>query len=810
MNHIKTNLTNFNIGEGKRVQMLKSFGVTEDVNIMMEGVVDDPVLKVVEDLLEKGGPGSGRHKGSAQATKTDLYSKKVFDNGSYSVHKHGSKHKIKVKTDAGEIHYHGDSNLEDEDAAHGLMENIKPNKDGVYKHKAVKKLFEHARDTAAGGESKVEEHEDDVKDQLAKLHEKDPEKFFEVISKHYEPEDDGESEHTMLENLAKHPAAEKILKELKKSNISFLKKAFDSLFEGDDILEKAFGKLDTSHLVLKEIRPGVKRWVDPNKSDKEYAPEGHRAKFNHKGGIYSGTVGKVHPTKGHYEIHGDDGKKYEKLSHHISDVEPPKEKAVEKQSTAKNETSNPDAKHIEVPEGSTIKKYLGRRSTPELVGLINSKTTHADDKKVIHDILNYREVEGYTGDGKSGDVSGKANVEGNGTGDTGTGGGNGIDGKGDTGNGKGEGGAAAIDKKAKADEKELDEEGKPKGKFYHDINKRFQVYEDLVDDVINGHAIRSLLVYGAGGVGKSFTVTKALKDAGMVAYKPKQFTYSNDDEGNKTKEKVETSNSDGHEKGSEDYDYVVLKGGKTTPAALYRNMYEHNGKLIIMDDNDNVLKDDTAINMLKGALDTKDRRVSNETNSALKDEAGNPIPTTFKFNGKMIIISNIKANNEKLQPLKSRSSKIDMTMTPDQTIDRIEHIAKDKNGKFTKLDFSNDEGEKGESFEYKHADAEKVFKFMRQHKDEFGDDLSVRTVKTLLALKQRADKRGIDPDDYMETHLLSKANESDLTNAFDGLIGDVLVKAEGARGGHVIGHTKSGNPIYGQPADKKKVNGGLI
>lgn len=57
---------------------------------------------------------------------------------------------------------------------------------------------------------------DDNKKQL-KQHLKDNEEhFYDVVSKHYEPSDDGESEHTMLENLSKHKDISKILSKLGK------------------------------------------------------------------------------------------------------------------------------------------------------------------------------------------------------------------------------------------------------------------------------------------------------------------------------------------------------------------------------------------------------------------------------------------------------------------------------------------------------------------------------------------------------------------------------------------------------------------
>lgn len=416
----------------------------------------------------------------------------------------------------------------------------------------------------------------------------------------------------------------------------------------DNLLLKAHGgKLDTSHLVLKDVyvtgRGNQKRWVDPNKGNKEYAPHGSEVTFKQSGKDMKGVVGDTKylskPNTHLYEIHGEDGKKYQKFVHHISEVHGKADKS----------------------------KYGG--------------LTRGSERPVIG-----------------------------------------------------------------TDPKSKDEE--PKGTFYHDINKRFQVYEDLADEVINGHSIRSLLVYGSGGVGKSYTVSKILGDSKKKAYKSQDTTP----------------------KGSDKYDYVALKGGSLTTAGLYKALWEHNGKLIILDDNDSVLRDPNATNMLKGALDTKDRRVSKGSARPIKDDDGLDIPDTFPFRGKFIFITNLDVNEPSLQPLKTRSSKIDMTMSPDQTIDRIEEIGKDKkSGKLTGFDFADDEGEKGD-FKYTHDDAKYVMDFMRKRKNDFGDDLSIRTVKTLLTLKKRAEKRGVDPSDYMETHILSKMQEDRLNNSLNRFI----------------------------------------
>ena len=478
-----------------------------------------------------------------------------------------------------------------------------------------------------------------------------------------------------------------------------------------------------SNLVLREVKPGVHRWVNPN--GEEYAPEGRVVEFQHKGGLrLRGVVGKVHPKLGHYEIMSGD-KKYEKLPHHITRVFDSSAPDAQKETnhlTPKISSNKGDTK-IVLPEGVSISEYLKRRTTKELQGIVADPEMNEATKKVAYKVLelrpnvNLEDFKQYIGQGTK-EPESERTAEAN----------------------------AAYHRDLKILNPDT---GRLKGKWFHDINKRFMVYEDLADELVNGDEIRSLLIYGSGGVGKSYTINNTLKESGKIQFKH------------------------GMEKGSEGYDFVKLKGGKTTPASLYRTMYEHNGKLIILDDNDNLLRDHDGLNILKGATDTTDRRISWGSERPLKDADGEELPKSFRFNGKVMIISNLDTNNVALQPLKTRSAKLDMSMTPDQTIDRIDFIGKDEEGKYTKFDFKNEDGEDGAGFHYTDADARWALAFMRENKDEFGDDLSVRTVKTLITLRHRAERRGADPSEYAEAHLLSKAlaaSPEQIEQAFDNLI----------------------------------------
>jgi hypothetical protein len=144
----------------------------------------------------------------------------------------------------------------------------------------------------------------------------------------------------------------------------------------------------------------------------------------------------------------------------------------------------------------------------------------------------------------------------------------------------------------------------------------------------------SMIITGEGGLGKTFTVMKEIKKRDLV----------------------------------EEFDFTVIKG-YSTPRGLYRTLYENSDKLIVFDDCDEVLKDPTAKNLLKGALDSYDeRKISWITNKELPD-----LPSDFEFNGRIIFISNLAP--EKIeQAILSRSMSIDLSMTPQVKIERMRNI----------------------------------------------------------------------------------------------------------------------------------------
>jgi len=171
-----------------------------------------------------------------------------------------------------------------------------------------------------------------------------------------------------------------------------------------------------------------------------------------------------------------------------------------------------------------------------------------------------------------------------------------------------------------------------KGKTF-EINERFTFLSSLVRMVIKNLRV-SLIITGEGGLGKTYTVMEQIKQAGLY----------------------------------EGVHYVVIKGFSTAKG-LYNTLFDHRDKLIIFDDCDEVLKNDIAKNILKGALDSYDVRKVSWISQAI----GSDYPTDFIFEGRIIFISNMDKNKID-QAILSRASNVDLTMSVVDKLARMEKI----------------------------------------------------------------------------------------------------------------------------------------
>ena len=165
------------------------------------------------------------------------------------------------------------------------------------------------------------------------------------------------------------------------------------------------------------------------------------------------------------------------------------------------------------------------------------------------------------------------------------------------------------------------------------INKRFEILKNLATMVIDG-ITPSLIVTGEGGLGKTHSVNMAIEERGLFGF-----------------------------------DFVHFKG-YSTARGLYNTLYDNNDKLIIFDDCDSVLEDKVAINILKSALDSYDKRT---ITWMAKMNPNDAYPQQFDFTGRIIFISNKKRESIDGAIL-SRSLTVDLTMTGDEKITRMATI----------------------------------------------------------------------------------------------------------------------------------------
>jgi hypothetical protein len=214
---------------------------------------------------------------------------------------------------------------------------------------------------------------------------------------------------------------------------------------------------------------------------------------------------------------------------------------------------------------------------------------------------------------------------------------------------------------------------------------RFDILEDMTRAVKKGD-VRSMIVTGPPGVGKSFGVEKVLSKHDVFA-----------DVANDSKLKK----------------YEVVKGAMSA-IGLYKKLYEFSDKksILVFDDCDSVLLDDLSLNILKAALDSgKKRMIHWNTDSRLLRQEG--VPNSFEFKGGAIFITNIKFDHvrskklrDHLEALESRCHYLDLTIdTQREKLLRIKQVIRDAG----MLDsYELEDAAKQEVVEFINANAERM------------------------------------------------------------------------------------------------------
>jgi hypothetical protein len=230
------------------------------------------------------------------------------------------------------------------------------------------------------------------------------------------------------------------------------------------------------------------------------------------------------------------------------------------------------------------------------------------------------------------------------------------------------------------------------------LGERFEILTEMTKAVKSGD-VRAMIVSGPPGVGKSFGVEAVLQKNGLfdtlAERKPK---------------------------------YEVVKGAMSS-IGLYSKLYEHSDAkhVVVFDDCDSILMEDLSLNILKGALDSSERRfISWNTDSRLLRSEG--IPDRFEFKGAAIFITNIKFEHvrskklrDHLDALESRCHYIDLQMdTNREKLLRIKQIVAE--GMLDRYDFGD-------------IQKDEVVEFITTNQDKLRE-LSLRMVLKIADLRK--------------------------------------------------------------------------
>ena len=176
------------------------------------------------------------------------------------------------------------------------------------------------------------------------------------------------------------------------------------------------------------------------------------------------------------------------------------------------------------------------------------------------------------------------------------------------------------------------------------VNDRFKFLKKTIKMVASGLQA-SAVISGSGGLGKTFSVKRALAESGFTD--------------------ISSSIANGDSVSRNYKNYVVIKG-YSTAKGLYRQIFENSENVIVLDDTDAVLKDPVALNILKAALDSYDTRIIS-WNADMRDD---DLPRSFIFTGRIIFITNLPESKID-QAIRSRSAVIDVSMTLEEIVDRM-------------------------------------------------------------------------------------------------------------------------------------------
>lgn len=270
------------------------------------------------------------------------------------------------------------------------------------------------------------------------------------------------------------------------------------------------------------------------------------------------------------------------------------------------------------------------------------------------------------------------------------------------------------------------------------ISLRYKAMERMCKRLVAG-GMPSLICSGPPGLGKSFTALEAIEEqeaegklANVLTFTPP--TTADDDENEMAAEDMEAAVDEGIRM----FDVI---SGSITAVGLYQALWNtRKGGIVLLDDIDEVFRDEVCLNLLKAALDSgKKRMLSWRKEAQWLEDYG--IDKTFEFKGHVIFLTNIDfeheiAKNGKLaehfKALIDRSYYLCLTLrTKRDFMIRIRQVAGGPEGMLCQTHGLTEE------------QSEEVLEFITDNQDRFYN-LSLRLAN------QVAQMMAIDPEGWKE------------------------------------------------------------
>jgi hypothetical protein len=181
--------------------------------------------------------------------------------------------------------------------------------------------------------------------------------------------------------------------------------------------------------------------------------------------------------------------------------------------------------------------------------------------------------------------------------------------------------------------------------------------------------------------------------------------------------------------GDDDYDYVEAPEVNSAPQ-LASLLKEHNGKIIVFDDTDNLLKSQDTFGILKKATASSGKRIVGKKSAG----AGNIDP--FEFKGKIIFLTNMNqaqlTKDENLNAIYSRALKKDIYFTKQEQLHFIDKLKHQFN--FTGIDRLPNKADDIQ-------EREEIFTLLKDNIEDIDPaKFNVRSMKEMLEVKRASDR----------------------------------------------------------------------